>query len=109
MLAKATLRHASISPRKVRGVLNLIRGRRVGEAISMLKHLPKKSSRLVEKLVLSAVANAENQGQKDVDALIVSGCFVDNGPLIKRWMPRSMGRANRIQHRTSHISVLLGN
>jgi large subunit ribosomal protein L22 len=69
--------------------------------------LPKKAARILHKLVASAVANAEDKskGKLDVDRLVVSVVQIDNGPIIKRWLPRAMGRANRIQKRTSHITV----
>ena len=107
MEASAYLRQVTISPRKMRVVANLVRGRRVDEAMAMLKHTPKKAGRILHKLLLSAVANAENKGQSDVDALVVRGCSVDNGPIIKRWMARAMGRANRIQRRTSNVTVVV--
>jgi len=98
-----------MSPRKVRIVANMIRGRRVEEALGILALLPKKSAEVVTKLVKSAAANVDDlsKGKADVDNLVVKRIQVDNGALIKRWMPRAMGRANRIQHRTSHISVVL--
>ena len=107
MMGRAVLRNALMSPRKIRGMANLIKGKNVGSATAMLSCLPKKSARILYKLVLSAVANAENKGRVDVDSLVIENCFVDNGPILKRMMTRSMGRANRIQHRTSHITVLV--
>jgi large subunit ribosomal protein L22 len=99
-----------MSPRKVRIVANMIRGKDVDTALNILKLLPKKSARVIVKLVESAAANAEDKskGKGDVEGLVVKSIQVDNGPIIKRWMPRAMGRANRIQRRTSHISVVLG-
>jgi large subunit ribosomal protein L22 len=87
----------------------MIRGKSVDEALALLKLLPKKSARIIEKLVSSAAANADDKskGKVDVDALIVKAIQVDNGPIVKRWMPRAMGRANRIQKRTSHITVVV--
>ena len=104
MEAKAIVRHVRLSPRKMRAVANLIRGRRVDDAMAMLKHTQKRSGLIIHKLLLSAIANAENKGTSDVDALVVRYCSIDNGPVIKRWMARAMGRANRIQRRTSHIT-----
>ena len=69
--------------------------------------MPKKGATVIRKLLISAVANAEHAGQSDVDQLLIRDCSVDNGPILKRWMPRSMGRANRIQHRTSHVTVVV--
>ncbi|PSM32481.1 50S ribosomal protein L22 [Haliangium sp. UPWRP_2] len=108
MEAKAVLRQVRISPRKMRIIANLVRGRRVDDAMAMLKSTPKRSGEVIRKLLLSAVANAEHKGQTDVDSLIVRGCSIDNGPIIKRWMARAMGRANRIQRRTSNVTVIVG-
>ncbi len=98
-----------MSPRKVRIVANMIRGKRVEDALGILALLPKKSAEVVTKLVKSAAANVDDlsKGKADVDNLVVKTIQVDNGTIIKRWMPRAMGRANRIQHRTSHIKVVL--
>lgn len=108
MEAKAVLRQVRISPRKMRIIANLVRGRRVDDAMAMLKSTPKRSGEVIRKLLLSAVANAEHKGQTDVDSLVVRGCSIDNGPIIKRWMARAMGRANRIQRRTSNVTVVVG-
>jgi large subunit ribosomal protein L22 len=110
MEARAIVRHVKMSPRKVRIVANMIRGKRVEEVLGLLHLLPKRSAKIMSKLVNSAVANADDQakGQGNVDSLVVRAVTVDNGPIIKRWLPRAMGRANRIQRRTSHITVVLG-
>jgi large subunit ribosomal protein L22 len=109
MEAKAVVRFVKMSPRKMRIVANMIRGKNVDEAIATLKFLPKKSAKIVEKLIHSAAANADDlsKGKVDVDALFVKSIAVDNGPIQKRWMPRAMGRANRIQKRTSHVTVVV--
>lgn len=107
MEAKAVLRQVRISPRKMRIIANLVRGRRVDDAMAMLKHTPKRSGEVIRKLLLSAIANAEHKGQSDVDSLVVRGCSIDNGPIIKRWMARAMGRANRIQRRTSNVTIVV--
>ena len=107
MEAKAVVRHVRMSPRKMRVVANLVRGKRVGEAMALLKHMPKKGAFVIRKLLISAVANAEQQGDIDVDTLLVRDCNVDNGPILKRWLPRSMGRANRLNRRTSHVTVVV--
>ena len=109
MEAKAVVRFVRMSPRKMRIVANMIRGKNVDEAIGLLKFLPKKSAKIVEKLIHSAAANADDlsKGKVDVDSLFVKSVQVDNGPILKRWMPRSMGRANRIQRRTSHVTVVV--
>jgi large subunit ribosomal protein L22 len=110
MEARAVVRNVGMSPRKVRIVANMIRGKGVEAALGMLTLLPKKSARVMSKLVRSAAANAEDlsKGKADVDQLYIMTVQVDCGPLVKRWMPRAMGRANRIQKRTSHITVVLG-
>lgn len=108
MEAKAIVRHVRILLCKMRIVANLVRGRRVDEAMAMLKHTPKRSGLVIHKLLLSAIANAENKGTSDVDALVVRLCSIDNGPIIKRWLARAMGRANRIQRRTSHVTLVVG-
>lgn len=107
MEAQAEVRHIRMSPRKMRIVANLIRGRRVDEAMALLKSTPKRAAQIIKKLLISAVANAEHKGQADIDSLVVRGCSIDNGPIMKRWMPRAMGRANRIQRRTSHVTVVV--
>jgi large subunit ribosomal protein L22 len=109
MESRAVVRHVRMSPRKVRIVANMIRGKRVEDALGLLQLLPKKSAKVMSKLVNSAVANADDRsgGNANVDSLVVQTIQVDNGPIIKRWLPRAMGRANRIQRRTSHITVVL--
>src|SRR5262245_60450106 len=106
---KAVVRHVRMSPRKVRIVANMIRGKSVDHALGLLQLLPKKSAEIIQKLVKSAAANVEDKtkGKADVDSLFIKAISVDHGPIIKRWMPRAMGRANRIQRRTSHITVVL--
>jgi large subunit ribosomal protein L22 len=105
MAATARVRHVRMSPRKMRVIANLVRGRRVDYAMNLLKLMPKKAAFVLRKLLVSAVANAEHQGQQDVDQLVVKDCSIDNGPILKRWMPRAMGRAARVQHRTSHVTI----
>ncbi len=105
MAARAVVRHVRMSPRKMRIVANAVRGKRVDEAMGLLKVMPKKGAEIIRKLLISAVANAEHQGQQDVDALLVKECAIGNGPILKRWMPRAMGRAGRVQHRTSHVFI----
>lgn len=105
--AKAVARHVRIAPRKVRLVVDLIRGKAVGEAIAILRLTPKSSSPVVEKLLNSALANAENNYQMDVNNLVISEAFVDEGPTMKRFRPRAQGRASRINKRTSHITIVL--
>ena len=107
MAAKAVVRHVRMSPRKMRIVANMVRGKRVDDAMNLLRLMPKKAAFVIRKLLVSAVANAEHQGQQDVDVLLVKECAIDNGPILKRWMPRAMGRANRVQHRTSHVTIVV--
>ena len=101
------LKYARISNRKVAIVLDLIRNKPVGEAMAILKHTPKSASILVEKLLASAVANAENNFNMDVSKLYVSETFANQGPTLKRIRPRAQGRAFRIKKRTSQITVVV--
>ncbi|AMA62097.1 MAG: 50S ribosomal protein L22 [Kurthia gibsonii] len=105
--AKAIARTVRIAPRKVRLVVDLIRGKQVGEAIAILKHTPKAASPVVEKVLNSAIANAEHNYDLDVNSLIVSEVFVDEGPTLKRFRPRAQGRASAINKRTSHITLVV--
>lgn len=107
MEARAVLRFARIAPRKVRIVLDLIKGKDVDEALSILRFTPRAASRVVEKLVKSAVANAENNNNMDRDSLYISKAYADQGPTLKRFRARAMGRANMIRKRTSHITVVV--
>lgn len=107
MEAKAHLRYARISPRKVKIVLDLIRGKDVTMAKAIIKNTPKAASELLAKLLASAVANAEVNHQMDTSKLYISECFVCPGPTLKRVMPRAQGRAYRILKRTSHITIKL--
>lgn len=108
MEAKAILRHARITPRKARRVIDLIRGKRAGDALLSLRFMPYRGARPIEKLLKSAMANAENRNaQVDIDRLTVKTAFVDAGPVMKRMEPRAMGRANVIRKRTSHITIIL--
>jgi len=107
MESRAMLKYARVSPRKVRLVVDMIRGKEVGTALNTLKFTNKKMAPVVAKMVRSAVANAEVKGVKDPDKLYVKDTFVNEGPTIKRFMPRAMGRATKILKRTSHITVVL--
>nr|AMR07426.1 ribosomal protein L22 [uncultured bacterium] len=111
--ARATLRFIRVAPRKARLVVDLIRGKMVNEALAILNFSPKYVSPLVKKVLNSAVSNAmkiaENKNSKiDVDKLFVKKVTVDEGPTLKRYMPRAMGRATLIRKRTSHIKIVLG-
>lgn len=105
MEAKAYLKYARISPRKVKIVLDLIRGKDAGVAMAILKNTPKGASEYLIKLLASAIANAENNNHMDVSKLYVSECFVCPGPTLKRIMPRAKGSADRILKRTSHVTI----
>ena len=103
--AKAIAKFVRIAPRKVRIVMDLIRGKDVADAFAILKFTPKRGSALISKVLKSAVANAENNFDMDADKLYVSTCFVDQGPTLKRYHPRSRGQAFSILKHTSHITV----
>ncbi|AZU59915.1 50S ribosomal protein L22 [Neobacillus mesonae] len=107
MQAKAVARTVRIAPRKARLVVDLIRGKQVGEAVAILKLTPKAVSPIVEKVLKSAMANAEHNYEMDVNNLVVAQAFVDEGPTLKRFRPRAMGRASQINKRTSHITIVL--
>ena len=107
MGAKAHLRYARIAPRKVQIVLDLIRGKDADMAMAILRHTPKAASEPLEKLLKSAIANAENNHSMDKDQLYVAECFVCPGPILKRIRPRAQGRAFRVLKRTSHITLVL--
>jgi large subunit ribosomal protein L22 len=105
--AKATVRYARLTPMKARRVVNLIRGRSVADAASILQFSPQAASEPVAKLLASAVANAENNQGIDPTTLIVDVAYVDEGPTLKRFQPRAQGRAFRIRKRTCHITIEL--
>ena len=108
MEATAKLSFVRLSPQKARLVIDLVRGKRVQEALNILKFSPQKAAEIVAKLVSSAVANAEQKGVSDVDRLFVKTIFVDQGPVLRRFMPKGRGSASRIRKPTSHITVVLG-
>ncbi|MDR6226952.1 50S ribosomal protein L22 [Desmospora profundinema] len=105
--AKAVARYVRIAPRKARLVIDLIRGKSVGEALAILKFTPRAASPLIEKVLKSAIANAEHNYNLDPENLVVEKAMVDEGPTMKRFRPRAMGRASRINKRTSHITVVV--
>ena len=107
MEVRAVTRYVRISPRKARLVTELIKGKPVEEALTILRFVPKKAARLVDKTLRSALANAEQNPNIDVDTLYIKRIFVDGGPTMKRWRARAMGRANKIIKRSSHITVVL--
>jgi large subunit ribosomal protein L22 len=108
MEAKAILRGARISPQKARLVADQVRGLTVGRATNLLQFSDKKAAHLIKKVLLSAVANAENNLGADVDELKVARIFVDEGAILKRMHARAKGRGSRISKRTSHITVVVG-
>lgn len=105
--AKAEVNYVRISPRKVKIVIDLIRNKPVGDALAILKHTPKAASEIVEKLLLSAMANAENNHGMDVEKLYVAEIYSNAGPMLKRIRARAQGRAFRILKRTSHTTIIL--
>ena len=106
MTSRAEARYVRISPQKARLVIDLIRGRKAGEAIFILKSTNKRIAPTVEKVLRSAIANAENRSNDvDVDALVVTEAYVNEGPRMKRLRPAPMGRAYRYQRRMAHIVV----
>lgn len=107
METKASLKHLRVSPQKARLVIDLIRGAHVERAKNILKLSTKAISRDIEKLLDSAIANAENNNEQDIDKLFVKKAFVDHGPTMKRMRARAQGRGNVIRKRTSHITVIL--
>jgi len=106
-MASATARFVRISPRKLRLVTDMVRGKSVADARSVLAFTPRGGSVVVEKVISSAVANAENNFDMSGDDLYVSSIYVNEGPTLKRFRPRAMGRAARIRKRTSHITVVV--
>ena len=107
MESKAVAKYVRIAPRKVRVVMDLIRGKNVAEAFAILKFTPKAGAEVVEKVLRSAVANAENNFDMDVDKLYVKTAFADPGPTLKRIHPRSRGQAFKILKRTSHVTIVV--
>ncbi len=108
MEARAVTKYVRISPRKARLVADLIRGKRVDEAYRILRYTPKrKAARFIYKTLASAVANAENTKMMDVDILYVKEIYVNEGPRLRRWKARAMGRVRPIIRRTSHITVVV--
>ncbi len=105
--AQATLKYARISARKVKIVADLIRGKDVNEALAIVKFTPKASSEIIEKLLKSAIANAENNHNMDSRNLYISEIYANQGPTLKRIRPAAKGSAVRIRKRTSHITIVL--
>lgn len=104
-MVSATAKYIRIAPRKARLMVDLIRGRSVRDAKAILALTPRSAAPVVGKVLASAVANAENNDNLSLDDLYVAKAYVDEGPTLKRFRPRAMGRASRIRKRTSHITV----
>jgi large subunit ribosomal protein L22 len=108
MECRAVGRFIGIPPRKARLVVDLIRGRGISQALDTIRYTKKYAARVIEKILKSALANAQhNHGARNIDRLYVKEAFVDQGPTIKRFRPRAMGRANPIKKRSSHITIVL--
>ena len=104
----AKLRFLRMGPRKVRLIVDMIRGKKVTRALDLLSVMPKRAARPVLKLLNSAVANAKHNHSLAVEDLKVAQIYVDGGPVLKRWMPKAHGRATPVRERTSHINLVLG-
>lgn len=107
MRVRAIAKYIRVSPRKIRLLMREIRGKRVEEALNVLTFAPQRGAPVLRKLIKSAVANASQHPDVDVDNLFVKHIFADEGPTLKRFMPRAMGRATRIRRRTSHLTIIL--
>jgi large subunit ribosomal protein L22 len=107
METKAIARFVRISPRKIRLIMDEVRGKSVEDALNQLSFAPQKGARLLKKVIRSAVANAEQNTNVDVDTLYIKRVYADEGPTLKRFRPRALGRATRIRKRSSHLTVVL--
>lgn len=107
MESKAILKYVRISPRKMRRVTDLVKGRKAGDAMISLGFMPHRGSKIVSKVLKSAMANAEQKKVADPESMKISRVFVDQGPTMKRMRPRAMGRADVIRKRTSHLTLIL--
>jgi large subunit ribosomal protein L22 len=107
-VSTANLRNVRVSPRKARLVADMIRGERATEALRRLQFCEKKSAVMLSKLLMSAISNAKDKTNVDIDELVVTGLTVDMGRTLKRFMPRAQGRASNIRKRSAHISLHLG-
>ena len=107
MEARAVAKFLRLSPRKVRYSADLIRGKRAEDAVNILTYTPKVGAKAVSKVLQSALANARQNPSIDVDTLVVKTIFVNQGPTLKRFRPKPMGRAGRIRKRTCHVTVIL--
>ena len=107
MQVKAVARYVRVSPQKVRWMADAIKGKPVEKALATIKFMPQKAAGIVEKVLRSAVANADQMPDVDIDDLVVSNLIVDCGPMLKRFRARARGRGTRILKRTSHVTVIL--
>jgi len=107
METRALARFVRVSPRKIRLVMDQVRGKRVEEAMNFLSFAPQKGARILKKVIRSAVSNAEQNSGTNVDSLYIKRVYADEGPTQKRWRPRALGRATKIRKRTSHLTVVL--
>jgi len=107
MEVKAVTKYVRISPQKLRGPVEVIKGKKVEDALNLLKFMPLKSAGIILKALSSAVANAEHNHEMDVDDLIVKNIIVDQGPTLKRFRARARGRGARILKRSSHLTVIV--
>ncbi len=108
MEIRAKARFVRISPQKIRLIMGQVRGKKVEEALNLLSFAPQRGARILKKLLDSAVSNAQQNADMDVDSLYIAKVYADEGPTLKRWRPRAQGRATRIRKRTSHLTVILG-
>ncbi len=107
MEVRAVSKYVRISPRKVHKVIGAVKGEPVENGIQILKFMPQKAASILEKIVRSAVANADHNADIDIDSLVIHNIIADQGPSLKRWKARARGRGTRILKRTSHITVIL--
>lgn len=107
MGVKAQAKYVRISPRKIRLVMDEVRGKKVEDALNTLSFMPRKGARILKKLIESAVANAQENLKLDADELKIAKIYADHGPMLKRWRARALGRATMIRKRTSHLTVVL--
>jgi large subunit ribosomal protein L22 len=107
MEVKAVAKYVRISPQKVRKLIDAVKGKPVEDGLNMLKFMPQKAASIVEKTIRSAVANADQYPDMDVDSLVIQNIMADQGPTLKRFKARARGRGTRILKRTAHITVIL--
>jgi large subunit ribosomal protein L22 len=107
MEVRAVAKYVRISPQKVRKLIDAVKGKPVEEGLNLIKFMPQKAASIVEKTIRSAVANADQLANMDVDSLVIQNITADQGPTLKRFRARARGRGTRILKRTSHITVVL--